>query len=36
MRRLGMMTIGTVRGFEGDNAGALVARLTSRDRMGSS
>jgi hypothetical protein len=36
VRRLGMMTIGTVRGFEGDNAGALVARLTSRDRMGSS
>jgi hypothetical protein len=32
VRRLGMATLGALRGFPGDNAGALVARL-GHDRM---
>ena len=32
VRRLGMATLGAIRGFPGDNAGALVARL-GHDRM---
>ncbi|MGZ3429721.1 MAG: hypothetical protein ACXVCV_23885, partial [Polyangia bacterium] len=31
VRRLGMPTIGAVRHFDGDNAGALIARLASDD-----
>jgi hypothetical protein len=31
VRRLGMATVGAVRRFEGDNAGALVSRLASDD-----
>jgi hypothetical protein len=36
VRRLGLPTLGAVRRFDGDNAGALVARMRPRDSMGPS